>query len=101
MTPLFPDLDPAAPAADDHKAFFDAIVAAGPKGLRVKAGWLVARPDGDFDLKLAAIHTIGHKPIGPDNPGHYGRTHDYDCPACLASGSSFLTSPRSETYWCS
>jgi hypothetical protein len=31
----------------------------------------------------------------------YGTTHDYDCPACIAMGLSFLTSPRSETYWCS
>ena len=49
-----------------------------------------------------AIHTIGGKPIDDlTNPGEYGRTHDMTCPACVASGSSFTTSPRSETYWSS
>lgn len=46
-------------------------------------------------------HTIGGKAIGADNPGEYGRTHDGDCPACVASGASFTASPRSETYWAS
>lgn len=44
-------------------------------------------------------HTIGGQPISESNPGAYGRTHDYDCPAC--QGTSFTASPRSETYWCS
>jgi len=49
-----------------------------------------------------AIHTIGGKPINDlTNPGSYGVTHDMDCPACVAGGSSFTASPRSETYWSS
>jgi hypothetical protein len=36
-----------------------------------------------------------------DGPWPYGTTHDMDCPACVASGSSFTASPRSETYWSS
>jgi len=36
-----------------------------------------------------------------DGPWPYGTTHDYNCPACVYSGSSYLTSPRSETYWAS
>lgn len=47
------------------------------------------------------VHTIGGEPIGPENPGEYGRTHDFKCPACVEGGSSFTTSPRSETYWSS
>lgn len=39
----------------DADKFFADIAAAGPKGLRVKAGWLVARPDGDFDLRLDTV----------------------------------------------
>lgn len=62
-------------------------------------------PEGLVDLGPItdpAIHTIGGKPIDDlTNPGEYGRTHDMTCPACVASGSSFTTSPRSETYWSS
>lgn len=47
------------------------------------------------------IHTIGGRMIGPDNPGAYGRTHDMNCPACVASGTPYTASPRSETYWSS
>lgn len=36
----------------EGEAFLAAIVAAGSAGLRVKAGLLVAREDGDFDLIL-------------------------------------------------
>jgi hypothetical protein len=47
------DFDPPVdPATVDDKAFFDAIVAAGPVGLKVNAGRLVARADGHFDLIL-------------------------------------------------
>lgn len=45
--------DSPLPLSDDDAAFFAAIVAAGPAGLPVKAGRLVARADGDFDLILA------------------------------------------------
>lgn len=45
------------------------------------------------------VHTIGNRPIGTDNPGSYGRTHDFNCPGCV--NTSFLASPRSETYWAS
>lgn len=58
-------------------------------------------PVREVDLTVT-VHTIGGKVIDHDtNPGTYGRTHDMDCPACLASGSSFTASPRSETYWSS
>ena len=36
-----------------------------------------------------------------DGPWPYGATHDLNCPACVADGSSFTPSPRSETYWSS
>ena len=36
-----------------------------------------------------------------DGPWPYGATHDFDCPACVASGASYTSSPRSETYWSS
>lgn len=45
------------------------------------------------------VHTIGGRPIGPDNPGHYGRTHDFNCPGCI--DTPYTISPRSETYWAS
>ena len=44
-------------------------------------------------------HTVRGKTSDTGWP--YGTTHDMDCPACLVAGSSFLTSPRSETYWSS
>ncbi len=46
-------------------------------------------------------HRIGGKPIGPDNPGAYGRTHDMDCPGFGCAATPFTLSPRSETYWSS
>ena len=49
-------------------------------------------------ITVTPKHTVGGK---SDGPWPYGTTHDYDCPACLASGSSFTASPRSETYWSS
>ena len=36
----------------DDKAFFDAVIAAGPAGLAVSAGRVVARDDGAYDLIL-------------------------------------------------
>jgi hypothetical protein len=48
---------------------------------------------------LIARHTVNGKTSDEGWP--YGTTHDYTCPACVASGSSFLASPRSETYWSS
>ena len=51
------------------------------------------------DTPVSQTHTIGGQPIGPDNPGEYGRTHDFKCPGCQSS--SFTASPRSETYWAS
>jgi hypothetical protein len=45
------------------------------------------------------VHTVGGKTSVEGWP--YGTTHDADCPACVASGSSFTASPRSETYWAS
>jgi hypothetical protein len=44
-------------------------------------------------------HTVRGKTSTDGWP--YGTTHDMDCPACVASGSSFTASPRSETYWSS
>lgn len=46
-------------------------------------------------------HTTRGKTAAEGAVFDYGVQHDYDCPACLASGSSYLTSPRSETYWAS
>lgn len=62
--------------------------------------------------RIALIEALGgqDKPVEPrhtvrgqtsDEGWAYGTTHDMDCPACVASGSSFLASPRSETYWAS
>lgn len=45
------------------------------------------------------FHTVKGKTSETGWP--YGTTHDMDCPACVASGSSFTASPRSETYWSS
>lgn len=58
----------------------------------------VSLPDGSV-LSPEPRHTVGGKTS--DNGWPYGTTHDMDCPACVASGSSFTTSPRSETYWAS
>jgi hypothetical protein len=44
------------------------------------------------------VHTVrGGKPAREF--GGYGVTHDMDCPGC--QDTSFLASPRSETYWSS
>lgn len=34
-----------------------------------------------------------------DGPWPYGANHDFDCPACCYSGSSYTASPRSDAYW--
>lgn len=47
----------------------------------------------------SAVHTYRGETIVEGLP--YGVPHDYDCPACIASGASFTASPRSETYWSS
>lgn len=49
-------------------------------------------------LDAKPVHTRGGK---ADGPWAYGMTHDMDCPACVASGSSYTASPRSESYWSS
>lgn len=41
-------------------------------------------------------HTVQGK---ADGPWPYGTKHDFKCPACLYSGTSYTSSPRSETYW--
>ena len=55
----------------------------------------------ELDESLAARvrHTVRGETSEVGWP--YGTTHDMDCPACVASGSSFSASPRSETYWSS
>jgi hypothetical protein len=62
---------------------------------------------GDPDVRRphvpaqAGQHTIGGLPIGPTNPGQYGRTHDSDCQGPGCRDVPFTLSPRSETYWSS
>jgi hypothetical protein len=59
-------------------------------------GIKVSLPDGSV-LNPAPRHTVGGKTS--DNGWPYGTTHDMDCPGC--EGTSFTSSPRSETYWAS
>lgn len=51
------------------------------------------------ELAATPRHTVRGQTS--DTGWEYGTKHDIDCPACLADGSDFLTSPRSETYWAS
>lgn len=51
------------------------------------------------EIITAASHTVGGKTSAEG--WAYGTQHDADCPACVASGSSYTSSPRSETYWAS
>ncbi len=51
------------------------------------------------EIITANDHTVGGKTS--TEGWAYGTTHDMACPACLASGSSYTSSPRSETYWAS
>jgi hypothetical protein len=62
----------------------------------------VTRTDPTLPVERVSLdlpHTVNGKTS--DEGWGYGVTHDMDCPACVASGASFLTSPRSETYWSS
>ena len=81
-------------------------------GRNSEIGWTfvqgeIEHPDaiGPGEARLAdsppvqrPVHTVRGAPIGPEGVP-YGTTHDMDCPGC--EGTSFLTSPRSETYWAS
>lgn len=65
---------------------------------------LQALADTDVDEVYRAVwalipHTVRGQTSTTGWP--YGTPHDYDCPACVASGTSFTASPRSETYWSS
>jgi hypothetical protein len=62
--------------------------------------WYGRGSDANGELNAPPPHRVGGKTIGPEGVP-YGTTHDGNCPACIASGASFTSSPRSETYWSS
>lgn len=77
------------------------------------AGWTLSANETALLRGFAMGVVAAAKLAEDDEPKHtvrgqtsedgwpYGTKHDMDCPACVASGTSFTASPRSETYWAS